>query len=168
MQKFVDPKGKRTALLRTAGKIALGTALALNLQSQEVPVLQQHYITVNSDVLKINFKEFEKEVINSRLPVVVDVSSYRCAVCGPYSAVVRKVADSKYIAGRVKFVSIDASMAENVGIIKEYSINAVPTTLIFKDGKLQTAKAGYMSKTALEDWIFRILQLRTLGSRVFY
>jgi len=80
------------------------------------------------DVTKENFKQ---EVLDSKLPVLVD---FRAAWCGPCTAVaplVDKIAIEHESKLKVAKVNID----ENPELPAKYDIMSIPTLMLFKDGK---------------------------------
>ena len=93
---------------------------------------------------------FEKEVIASKEPVVVDFYAEWCGPCKAMAPALDLVA--KEMAGKVKIVKVDVD--QNPGITQKYKIQAMPTLMIFKDGKVASTQVGALvQKTKLEAWI---------------
>ena len=93
---------------------------------------------------------FEKEVIASKEPVVVDFYAEWCGPCKAMAPALDLVA--KEMAGKVKVVKVDVD--QNPGITQRYRIQAMPTLMVFKDGKVASTQVGALvQKTKLEAWI---------------
>ncbi len=93
---------------------------------------------------------FEKEVIASKEPVVVDFYAEWCGPCKAMAPALDAVA--KEMAGKVKVVKIDVD--QNPGITEKYRIQAMPTLMVFKDGKVAATQVGALvQKSKLENWI---------------
>ena len=93
---------------------------------------------------------FDKEVIASKEPVVVD---FFAEWCGPCKAMARALdAVAKEMAGKVKVVKVDVD--QNPEITQKYRIQAMPTLMVFKDGKVAATQVGALvQKSKLESWI---------------
>ena len=93
---------------------------------------------------------FETEVIGSKEPVVVDFYAEWCGPCKAMAPALDLVA--KEMAGKVKVVKVDVD--QNPGITQKYRIQAMPTLMIFKDGKVAATQVGALvQKAKLEAWI---------------
>ena len=93
---------------------------------------------------------FEKEVIASKEPVVVDFYAEWCGPCKAMAPALDAVAAE--MAGKVKVVKVDVD--QNPGITQKYRIKAMPTLMIFKDGKVAATQVGALvQKSKLESWI---------------
>jgi thioredoxin 1 len=93
---------------------------------------------------------FNEEVIKATEPVVVDFFAEWCGPCKAMAPALEQVA--KEMAGKVKVVKIDVD--QNPKITQEYRIQAMPTLMLFKDGKVAAQQVGALvQKKKLEDWI---------------
>ncbi len=98
---------------------------------------------------------FEAEVIKSAEPVVVDFFAEWCGPCKAMAPALEQV--SQEMAGRVKVVKIDVD--QNPEITQKYRIQAMPTLMVFKDGKVAAQQVGALvQKKKLEDWIKSSIQ----------
>ena len=94
--------------------------------------------------------DFEKEVLKSSEPVVVDFYAEWCGPCKAMSPALEAVATD--LKGKVKVVKLDVD--QNPATTAKYDIRAMPTLLMFKDGKVVNQKVGAMvQKKQLQDWI---------------
>lgn len=102
--------------------------------------------TVSENLYLINAAAFEKEVLESELPVIVDVFSKTCAPCKRMEPVFEKMATE--FSGKIKFVKIDVGKARETA--KKYEILGVPTLMFFKDGELKEKKVGATEEEKLK------------------
>jgi thioredoxin 1 len=94
--------------------------------------------------------DFENEVLKSSEPVVVDFYAEWCGPCKAMSPALEAVAND--LKGKVRVVKLDVD--QNPSTTAKYDIRAMPTLLIFKDGKVVNQKVGAMvQKKQLQDWI---------------
>jgi thioredoxin 1 len=95
-------------------------------------------------------KTFETEVLKSKEPVVVDFFAEWCGPCKAMAPALDQVATE--MAGKIKVVKLDVD--QNPGTTMKYGIRAMPTLMIFKDGKVAAQHVGALvQKKRLEDWI---------------
>lgn len=95
-------------------------------------------------------KNFDAEVLKSKEPVVVDFFAEWCGPCKAMAPALDLV--SKEMAGKVKIVKLDVD--QNPEITQKYGIQAMPTLMLFKDGKVADTQVGALvQKSKLEAWI---------------
>ncbi|MGC8669758.1 MAG: thioredoxin [Candidatus Micrarchaeia archaeon] len=100
-------------------------------------------------VIDIEEKNFEEEVLKSKIPVVVDVWAEWCGPCRYFTPIIEEVA--KDYEGKVKFVKLNSDY--NASIAAKYNVMAIPTTLLIKDGALKAVNVGAVPKNTLKQWI---------------
>lgn len=88
---------------------------------------------------------FESEVINSKVPVLVDFTATWCGPCKALAPIVEKVADD--YEGKVKVGKLDIDA--NAEMTKKYGVRSVPTVLVFKDGAKIGQHVGLTSRDKL-------------------
>jgi len=75
---------------------------------------------------------FKKQVLGSKVPVLVDFWAPWCGPCRYYGPMVERAAERHKGKLRVVKVNID----ENEGLAQRYSVQSIPLTLLFHKGKL--------------------------------
>lgn len=95
-------------------------------------------------------QDFASEVLKSSEPVVVDFFAEWCGPCKAMAPALEQV--SQEMKGKVKVVKIDVD--RNPIVTQQYRIQAMPTLMLFKDGKVANQHVGALvQKKRLEDWI---------------
>lgn len=98
----------------------------------------------------VNDKNFEAEVLKSSEPVLVDFFAEWCGPCKAMAPALEQVAAE--MQGKLKVVKVDVDQSPE--ITNRYQIRAMPTLMIFKDGKVHTQHVGALvQKKRLEDWV---------------
>src|SRR5262245_60350376 len=94
--------------------------------------------------------DFDKEVLQSSEPVVVDFFAEWCGPCKAMAPALEQVAAE--LRGKVKVVKLDVD--QNPDTTQKYRIQAMPTLMVFKDGKIAEQRVGALvQKKQLQDWI---------------
>ncbi len=89
---------------------------------------------------------FEKEVLQSDQPVLVDFWAEWCMPCKMLAPTIDEVASS--FDGKAKVGKVDTDSNRNVSM--KYGISAIPTVLLFKDGEIAKKFVGLTNKNDLE------------------
>ncbi len=97
------------------------------------------------NVIDINDSNFESEVINSSIPVVVDFWATWCGPCRKLSPVIEEIAQT--YEGKVKFTKVNVE--DSVESAKKYSISGLPSLLVFKNGEAVERMTGLMPKSTI-------------------
>jgi thioredoxin 1 len=106
-----------------------------------------------SAVLHLNDQNFEAEVLESDIPVLVDFYATWCGPCKQLTPVVEQLA-AEY-QGRVKVGKVDIDEAP--GVASSHGIMAVPTLILFKAGTAQRKLTGFRPKPDLEAAVKELL-----------
>ena len=93
--------------------------------------------------------EFETEVINSSLPVVVDFYAPWCNPCKTLAPILGAFAGQ--YEGKIKIVKVDIDAEENYEIVTQCSIRSVPTLKFFKNGTSVETIVGMAPKNKLDE-----------------
>jgi thioredoxin 1 len=99
-----------------------------------------------SKVTHVTDADFDKEVLKSTEPVLVDFWATWCGPCRMMAPVLDET--SEEFAGKVKVMKIDVD--ENPKTAGAYGIMSIPTMIVFKDGKPLGKIVGYVPKPQLK------------------
>ena len=91
--------------------------------------------------IKLSTENFEKEVLKSEKPVLVDFYADWCGPCNAMAPVIEELA--KELEGKVKVGKINVD--ENPDIAVEYNVMSIPTLIVFKNGK-EEKKTSWFKK----------------------
>jgi thioredoxin 1 len=97
---------------------------------------------MSGKVSEVGDQNFEAEVLNSPIPVLVDFWAAWCAPCRMLAPVVEAIADQYEGQARVVKVNVD----ENTLTSGKYNIKGIPTLLLFKDGVIKEQIVGNTTK----------------------
>lgn len=96
---------------------------------------------------------FEKEVLHSRLPVLVDCWAPWCGPCKAVGPVLDELAGKYKYRLKIAKVNVD----ENQGIGSKYAVSSIPTMFLVKNGKIIDQLVGALPKEEIEKQIARII-----------
>ena len=98
-----------------------------------------------SDVLEVTDSNFQAEVLDSDLPVIVDFWAAWCGPCRMVGPIVEEIANDH--EGKVKVAKLNVD--ENRETATKYGIMSIPTILLFEKGSISKQVVGAMPKGAL-------------------
>ncbi|MBI3953877.1 MAG: thioredoxin [Chloroflexi bacterium] len=104
-------------------------------------------------VIDVGDKDFEKRVIASELPVLVDFWAPWCGPCRLVAPVVSALAGD--YDGRMSFAKLNVD--DNPLTAVRFGIRGIPTLVVFKDGKAVGSIVGYQPKAQLQKRLEAIL-----------
>lgn len=102
-------------------------------------------------VMQVTDAAFERDVLQSDVPVIVDFWAPWCAPCRAIAPIMDALAE-KY-EGRLKVAKVNVD--ENTQIAGQFRITAIPTVLLIKDGKVAEQAVGSKSRTWYEELVER-------------
>jgi len=107
----------------------------------------------SENVLEITDENFEAEVNNASVPVLLDFWAEWCMPCKMLAPVIDEIAD--LYAGKIKVGKLDTDSARDVAL--KFDINAIPTVIIFNKGEVAHRFVGLQQKTDLAEAIDTLL-----------
>lgn len=99
--------------------------------------------------INLNDKNFNDEVINSQLPVLVDFWAGWCGPCKAVAPILEDISNQYSDKFRVAKVNVD----ENPDLASNYGIRSIPTLILFKDGKQIDSIMGALPKEAIINFV---------------
>jgi thioredoxin 1 len=100
-------------------------------------------------IKRVTDDSFEREVLASPLPVLVDYWAEWCGPCKMIAPMLETSAAS--YAGQVSIAKVNAD--ENPKVLTQYHVRSLPTLMLFKDGKPVATKVGALSRSQLSAFI---------------
>ncbi len=101
-----------------------------------------------------NQDTFQHDVLATQQPVLVDFWASWCMPCKTMSGVVEEVATA--YSKQLKVFGVNADT--NQEILDKYQVTALPTFMVFKNGKMVASAAGVMSRGELEQLFTKFIQ----------
>jgi len=98
---------------------------------------------------KVSDSSFERDVLNSDRPVVVDFWAEWCGPCKMIAPALEEIAST--LGEKIKVVKLNID--ENPRTPSQYGIRGIPTLMVFKSGQVAATKIGAAPKGALQSWI---------------
>lgn len=105
------------------------------------------------EVKHVTSQNFQKEVLESELPVIVDFWAEWCMPCRIVAPIFEELAEE--YAEKMKFVKVNVD--ENPDIAAAFGISGIPTFLVFYKGKVIEKLVGAMPKEHFKKFIDKVL-----------
>lgn len=103
----------------------------------------------HSSIPEVDPSTFEREVLASEVPVLLDFTATWCAPCRALVPVLQKIATD--YAGKVAVRSIDGD--EHASIAAKYGVKGFPTILAFSKGEVVARHVGVTSRERLLEMV---------------
>jgi thioredoxin 1 len=116
----------------------------------------------SKEVVEVTTENWQTEVLESNVPVLVDFTAKWCGPCQHFAPTVHKLADR--FKGKVKVAQFDVGtkgfenarrLAERYG---KYEVKGIPHVMVFKGGELQTQSGTLRSEAELVSTLNHFLQ----------
>lgn len=97
-------------------------------------------------LLHLTDANFKKEVLESNLPVLVDLWAPWCGPCKTLAPILEEL--SEEYQGKIKIGKLNVD--ENAKTASHYGVMSIPTLIFFKNGKIMQQAVGALSKAELK------------------
>jgi thioredoxin 1 len=104
---------------------------------------------MGDNTIKVTDATFQKDVLSSTTPVVVDFWAEWCGPCRMIAPHLDAIATE--LGGKVTIAKVNID--ENPEIASQVGIRSIPTLMVFKGGKHVNTKVGAGSKGDIQKWI---------------
>ena len=97
--------------------------------------------------VKLSNENYNKEVLNSEKPVLVDFWATWCGPCKMIAPIISEI--SEEFNNKVKVGKVNVDEEKELAI--KYGISSIPTLVIFKDGKIAKTLIGFRPKEEIKE-----------------
>ena len=101
----------------------------------------------NANIIILDENNFENEVIQSQLPILVDFWAEWCGPCQTLLPIFDELADENKDKIKIAKLNVD----ENRSLAMKYRVMSIPTVLFFKDGEEIRREVGAKTKSDYEN-----------------
>jgi len=105
------------------------------------------------NVIELSDADFDQTVRDSQVPVLVDFWAPWCGPCRMLAPIIEQVAEE--YAGKAKICKVNTDESRDTAV--EFGISAIPTLILFKDGKAHKKWVGLTSKKDITSTIDGLL-----------
>jgi len=102
-----------------------------------------------SNLLSVDDQSFANEVLQAKIPVLVDFWAEWCGPCRMLTPILEAVSLAYH--DKVKIVKLNVDHSTEISAT--YNIRGIPTLILFKNGKAVATKVGAMSQAQLTNFL---------------
>ena len=106
-----------------------------------------------ADLLAVSDESFEREVLQSPTPVLIDFWAPWCGPCRAIAPVVEELA--RDYAGKLKVVKMNVD--DNPRTPMKYGVRGIPNLIVFEGGQMREQIVGAVPKAALVKAVTKVL-----------
>jgi thioredoxin 1 len=99
--------------------------------------------------VKITDESFDKDVLQSGVPVLVDFWAEWCGPCKQIAPALEQISDE--LGGQVVVAKLN--IEESPTTPSRYGVRGIPTMMLFKGGQMASMKVGAMPKQKILEWL---------------
>ncbi len=107
----------------------------------------------SNNIVELNHDNFDSEVLEAEVPVLVDFWAEWCGPCRMVAPVLDEIAGE--MEGKIRIAKLNVD--ENQELASQFQVSSIPTFILFKDGQPADRMLGAMPKGAFEQFIDRNL-----------
>lgn len=100
-------------------------------------------------IISISKDDFQAEVLEANLPVLIDFWAAWCGPCRMFSPVVEAIAES--YADKFKVVKVNVD--EQPELAEQFEVMSIPTLALIKDGETMDSLTGALPRQLVEQWL---------------
>ena len=99
--------------------------------------------------VKVTDESFEKDVLQSSTPVLVDFWAEWCGPCKQIAPALEQIAQE--LGDKVTIAKVN--IEESPTVPSRYGVRGIPTMMLFRDGQMASMKVGAMPKQKILEWL---------------
>ena len=99
--------------------------------------------------VKVTDETFERDVLQSAKPVLVDFWAEWCGPCKQIAPALDQIAEE--LAGQVIVAKVN--IEESPATPSRYGVRGIPTMMLFRGGQMASMKVGAMPKQKILEWL---------------